>query len=678
MTTQTIFLIILAGIIALSVSLFQYFYKGTGYRKRNLLFSTLRFLSLFALLVLLINPQVESTTYNTVKPVLAVAVDNSASIAFLEENQKVEQTLLDIRQNKALNERFDIDFYRFGTDLKKLDSLSFNDSRTDLANPLKTFHSVYKSDYVPLLITDGNATLGADYEYLSAAYKKQPVYFLAVGDTARYEDIKIERINVNRYAYLNNKFPVEIIASYDGNTEKSTQLTVFSGKRKVFSQQIKFSKTERGQVANFYLPADAVGIRQYKVQLSSLDNEKNTTNNEKNFGVEVIDQQAKVAIVYSYLHPDLGALKKAISSNKLRDVKLLAIEDFQVGDIPDYELLILFEPNRKFSKLYGTLEKLNKNRFTIAATATDFNMLNAAQETFKKNNTNQIDEVRPRLNPNFSAFLLDDMGYADFPPVNSAFGAVTINGDTDVLLFKNIGGVETQDPLLAISDIAGRREVLLLGTGIWQWRAQSFIADQSFEQFDNFIDKLVQYAISTDKKDKLRLDFESFYYGSQAVMIRAQYVDDNYNFDNRANLSLSLTNMESEKVTQVPMVLKTNFYEASLNMLSPGTYDFTATVAGPQTSASGTFTIIPYDIERQVQNADWPKLKRTAATTQGMAVTLTDADHIFDSLLKDNRYVSTQQSVKEIVSLIDFKFLLLIIVACLAIEWFTRKYNGLI
>ena len=677
MTTQTIFLIVLAGIIALSVSLFQYFYKGTGYTKRNILFSTLRFISLFALLVLLIDPHFESTTYNTVKPVLAVAVDNSASIRYLKEEQQVEQTLDKIRENKALNARFDIDYYSFGTDLKKLDSLSFNDSRTDLANPLKTFNSVYKKDYVPLLITDGNATLGANYEYLSAS-QKQPVYFLAVGDTSRYEDLKIERVNLNRYAYLNNKFPVEIIASYSGNTEKTTQLTVFSGKKKVFSQQIKFSEAESGQVVNFYLPAATVGIKQYKVELTPLNNEKNTTNNEKNFGVEVIDQKAKVAIVYSYLHPDLGALKKTIESNKLRDVELIEIEDFQAGDIPDYDLLILFEPNRNFSKLYATLKKLNKNRFTIASTATDFNLLNTVQSTFRKNNTSQIDEVRPRLNTNFSAFLLEDLGYADFPPVNSAFGTITLNGDTDVLLYKNISGVETQEPLLAISEIEGRREVLLLGTGIWQWRAHSFIENQSFEQFDNFIDKLVQYAISTDQKDRLRLDFESFYYGSQGVVIRAQYVDDNYNFDNRANLFLSLTNTESKKVTQIPMVLKANFYEANLDMLNPETYDFKVTVAGEPTSASGTFTIIPYNIEKQAQNADWPKLKRTAAASQGMAVTITDANYLLNTLLKDNRFISTQQSVKETVPLIDFKILLFIIVACLAIEWFTRKYNGLI
>ena len=677
MTTQTILFIVLAGIIALAVALFQYFYKGTGYRKCNLLFSTLRFLSLFALLVLLIDPQFESTTYTTVKPVLAVAVDNSASIDYLEEDENVKGALAEIRQNTALNERFDIDYYQFGTDLEKLDSLSFTDSRTDVARPLQTFSSIYKHTYVPLLITDGNTTLGGDYEYLSAA-QKQPVYFLAVGDTSTYEDVKIDRVNVNRYAYLNNKFPVEIIASYAGNDEKSTELAAFSGKRKVFSRQLKFSKTESGKVINLYLPAEAVGIRQYTVRLSPIENEKNTANNEKNFGVEVIDQQAKVAVVYSYLHPDLGALKKAITSNKLRDVELIAIEDLQPDKIAAYDMLVLFEPDRAFAKLYETLEKLNKNRLTIAATATDFTMLNTAQETFEKNSTRQVDEVRPRMNANFSAFPLEDIGYADFPPLNSAFGNISLNGNKDVLLYKNIDGVETQDPLLAVSEIKGRREVLLLGTGIWKWRAQSFIAEQSFERFDNFIDKLVQYVISTDKKEKLRLDFESFYYGAQGVNIRAQYVDDNYNFDNRANLSLSVTDTESKKTIQVPMVLKGNFYGAKLDRLDPGTYDLTATVAGEQVSASGTFTIIPYAIERQAENAAWPKLKRAAEVSGGMAVTLSDSDKLIDSLLKDDRYIPIQKSASKTVPLIDFKFLLFIIVACLAIEWFTRKYNGLI
>ncbi|MGB3774942.1 MAG: VWA domain-containing protein, partial [Leeuwenhoekiella sp.] len=361
MSLQTIIFIVLAGIIALIVSLLYYFKNKKNHNRRNLLFSMLRFFSLFSLLILLIDPQFESTTYITVKPVLAVAIDNSASIKHLDNDERIREVLKDIQQNSSLKGRFDIDFYKFGSDIQPLDSLKFDDDRTDLTNPLSTFDAIYKETYIPLLITDGNATLGADYEYYVAS-QQQPLYILVAGDTSSYEDVKIDRINVNRYAYLDNEFPVEIISSYSGSAEVEIELNVFSGKKKVFSKTLEFSDSETGKVTNLFLKADQVGVKQYTVQLRPLENEKNITNNEKNFGVEVIDQQAKIAIVYSFVHPDLGALKKSIEKNKLRDVELIDIKDFQPNLVEKNDLLILFEPSRDFGRLYEALEKSNKNR----------------------------------------------------------------------------------------------------------------------------------------------------------------------------------------------------------------------------------------------------------------------------------------------------------------------------
>ena len=46
------------------------------------------------------------------------------------------------------------------------------------------------------------------------------------------------------------------------------------------------------------------------------------------FSVEVIDEQIKVLILTSILHPDLGVLKKAIESNKQRSATISLINDF--------------------------------------------------------------------------------------------------------------------------------------------------------------------------------------------------------------------------------------------------------------------------------------------------------------------------------------------------------------
>ena len=74
-----------------------------------------------------------------------------------------------------------------------------------------------------LLISDGNQTYGYDYEYMTNRYK-QAIFPVILGDTTTYTDIKIQQLNVNRYAYLKNKFPVEIIATYKGNTSVNSIL----------------------------------------------------------------------------------------------------------------------------------------------------------------------------------------------------------------------------------------------------------------------------------------------------------------------------------------------------------------------------------------------------------------------------------------------------------------------
>ena len=677
MTAQTLLFIILAGIIALCVSVFQYFYKSSFDKKLKIFCASLRFLSLFALLLLLINPTFNELSYTLIKPVLAVAVDNSASIANLGKEEAVKVAVDQIARDPALNKRFDIDLYTFGESLKKLDSLTFNEARTDIFGPLDNFSSIYKQTYAPLLITDGNATLGRDYAY-GATEIGVPIFALAVGDTLRHSDLSIERVNVNRYAYLDNELPVEMILKYNGEEPVASRLQVFSGNQVVYSQAVNFDKNEGGKVVNFFLPAKKVGINQFTARLKTLADEVNTLNNEKNFAVEVIDQKAKIALIYSYMHPDLGAYTKAIESNRLREVSLTAIQDFDAAAIADYDLVILFEPTSAFAKAYSALNKSNANRFTIVADATDYSFIDQVQNTFSKSTSGQSDEVQPRLNPNFFAFLTTDLDFSDFPPVVSSFGSVQINGDKDVLLYKTINGVITQEPLLAVTEIDGRREVIFTARDIWQWRAQSYINTGSFEAFDGFVDKLIQFSSSRKKRSRLEVDYESFYYGADNSFIRAQYLDKNYIFDPGARLVIIARNKNDGKARELPMILANNTYQVNLKPLEAGDYDFTVEVMAENLKSSGSFTIIPYDVERQAHDADWQQISAAVYGTGGSATTLDNLKTLVSQLLNDSRYTPVQKEMRKTVPLIDFKILLFIIAASLALEWFVRKYNGLI
>ena len=104
MQTETLLYIILAGIIALLLALFQYGTKKRRLSKLNMLFSFLRFISIFSVLLLLINPKFDQVTLSTEKPNLIIAVDNSNSIIHLNQDKKVRDLVETISTNTDLKD----------------------------------------------------------------------------------------------------------------------------------------------------------------------------------------------------------------------------------------------------------------------------------------------------------------------------------------------------------------------------------------------------------------------------------------------------------------------------------------------------------------------------------------------------------------------------------------------
>ncbi len=676
MQTETVTYIIIAGIIALLVALFQYMYKTKKRSKLYVLLTFLRFLSVFSLLLLLINPKFEKRTYFNEKPNLVVAVDNSESVAYLKQNESALQLVKHLQSHKELNERFNLDVYAFGKDIKQSDSLSFDERQSNLSQVFEGLSQVYNTSIAPtILISDGNQTYGNDYEFTANTYK-QPVFSVILGDTVQHTDLKIEQLNVNKYAFLKNKFPVEIIAVYNGKSSVNTELRITSGAAVVFSQPLHFDINTSSRVINLDLPANSVGVQTYKAELIPLESEKNKVNNIKNFAVEIIDQKTNVAIVSDISHPDLGAFKKAIESNEQRQATILKPNDFIVNS-NDFQMVIIYQPNNNFKLVYDEISNLNLNKFTVLGSKTDWNAHNSFEPNYKQEITNQKEDFQPTLNTNYSTFIVDNLDFGSFPPLQTEFGATAFKIPYETILYKTISGRQINEPLLATFEHNGRREAVLNGEGIWKWRSQSYLNDKTFENFDNLIGKLVQYLSSTQKRSRLNVIYESFYNGNDNIKIDAQFFNKNYEFDATANLIISLKNKDAQTKTY-PFLLKNNGYEVDLNGLPAGDYDFTVSASSENISSSGTFKVLDYNVEQQFLNANVSKLQKLSANSQGTSYFINDTDALLSGLLQDKRFVAIQKSTKNSMPLIDWQWLLVIIVLSLSAEWFIRKYNGLI
>lgn len=676
MTTETTIYIVLAIVAALLMALFQYVYKSKRTRLRFIL-SLFRFFTYFLILLLLINPKFDKITLYNEKPNLIVAVDNSESIKHLDQTEHVLELINRLKENEVLNSNFNVEYFAFGKDFNPLTNLQFNEAQSDLSKVFSSLNQVYKNSTSPLiLVTDGNQTYGSDYEFSSKVFK-QPIFPVILGDTITYSDLKIQQLNVNKYAYLKNRFPVELFVTYNGNRSVNSRLIISSGNAQVFSQELSFSKNENSRTINLTLPANNVGVRSYRATIIPLENEKNTVNNSKPFAVEVIDQKTNVAIVSAISHPDLGALKKAIESNEQRSVSILKPNAY-LRTKENYQLAILYQPNATFKGVFDDLLNSDNNKFVITGTQTQWSFLNNIQNNYDQEITMQSEDFQAEVNSNYGTFIIDDLDFSSFPPLASEFGELNINVPYQTILYKTINGLTIEEPLLLTFEENNRREALLIGENLWKWRAQSYLNTKSFQDFDNFIGKLVQFLGSNQQRRRLDLNYESFYNGNSDIIFSAQFFNKNYEFDNKASLEIILKNKTTDESATLPFIIRQNNYQVDLSGLSPSEYSFTVRANNGEASQSGALTILDYNVEQQFLNANVSSLNNIAETSEGKSYFVKDASILPDELINDSRFAIIQKSSKKVVPLIDFKYLLALIALSLATEWFIRKYNGLI
>lgn len=678
MNTPTIALLILSVLVAGGLTYFQYFYQNKNRSKLTKLLAALRFLAIFGILLLLINPVISRKTFETIKTPLAIAVDNSNSIADLKADGASRELYEKLTFNSDLAEKFDIQPYRFDSGFQPIavkEDLDFKGKQTNIGEAAKNIKSINKNLSFPtVLISDGNQTSGEDYVFGFDPANK--VYPLIVGDTTTYLDLKVNQVNVNKYAFHKNKYPAEVFLQYAGTKSVKSTFSISQGNTVLAKQEVLFSPNKKAQVISVLLPADKVGLQVFTAKISSSESEKNTYNNAKKFVVEVIDQKTEIGLVSAINHPDLGAIRRSIETNASRKVSI--IKPKEISELNKYNVLIFYQPTAEFKAVFDANEKLKINNWIITGNSTDFNFLNQEQSVLSFRMSGQKEDYLAKYNADFNLFALDDIGFNSFPPLENPFGNITANENLTVLLSARIHNVETEAPLLAFADNQGQRSAYLLGENSWKWRAESYLDKKSFEAYDIFIDKTIQFLASNDSKKSLIVNHERFYNSGDALEITAQYFNKNYELDEKARLTITVTNTKTKQIKKYDLLRDANAFKVNLDGLSAGTYSFTVKELNSNASYTSGFEILDFDIEKQFVNPDVVKLRQLANQTNGKAFVPNQVDQLIKALLDNQEYKAIEKAIVKKTPVIDWVWLLVLIALALAAEWFIRKYNGLL
>jgi len=445
----------------------------------------------------------------------------------------------------------------------------------------------------------------------------------------------------------------------------------------IHKERLEFSPEVSSRIITPLINTTKVGQQAYQVYLKPIKNEKNKVNNLKYISVETIDELSKVALISTMSHPDIGALKTSIETNKQRLVDILKPEEF-IASKESYGLVILYQPNTEFKEVFERTNKMNNNIFIIGGVSTQWRFLNEIQSDFYQEVTVQNESFQGKINLDFMNFNSSDYRFISHPPLTTEFGQATINTQYETLLYKSINGISTNEPLWFTYENNTTRNSVLLAENLWKWRMYSFQQNLNFVTFDSFIAKVIQYLDVKNLDNRLLVDYQTIYDGGQDLEISAQYFNKNYELDSNADIGITFQNNETGRQFEFPMITDSYSYKLDLGVLDAGSYSFEIKVNKESHRESGTIEILKFNIEQQFLNADINQLKQLSANTNTTIYFDTQVNQLIEQLTSENRFYSIQKITKKSVYLINISFILFLLFSTLTTEWLIRKYNGLI
>ncbi len=658
-------LYILAILAALLLSAFQYLYK----RKALWLFIW-RFLVYSIILILLINPKWKRKKQIITKPDLYVLADNSLSIKLQGDDRSLRDFVSRLKESRLEN-KYNIHYFKFDDKLAGFDSLDFSGRQTAIGNALSGLRFLHRSDkYAPVvLLTDGRNTAGKDYVYghhLPGSLKVFPVVF---GDTMTYQDLRIDLVNANSYAYKDNFFPVEIFITGDIKQPVRAHLKIWEKDKVLFHKALSLSPKHDAAHITTKFKAGTTGLHHYKVVLSGLENEKNNLNNSYYFDVEVLKNAQKILILSNIIHPDIAAVKRSLKNYPFIRFDLKRTTDH--FDISFYQSVILYQPDSKFNAVFGQLKKMHKTWWIITGKHTDWSFLNSQNLFFNRKTATSYENYFPQKNDGFSLFKLPELDLEKLPPLIDVYGQVKLSSATETAYYSKINGLTTKQPLLAFNTV--EKQVVLLGENLWQWTMQAGVNGQK-EAFDRLLFQIIQYLSIEKDYDRLQLHYKKQYYQAMPVIVTAKFLDKNLDFDEQVKPEMIL--YKDKQVETFPMILKDGFYQVQISDLTAGKYRFTVKNKDGSLKKNGFFRILPFSIEKQNLQADVKDLNRLARQTNGVLYFRGQANKLIQDLKDSNEFHASIRYETSETPLIDYKYLLFLLVILLSIEWLVKKLRG--
>jgi uncharacterized membrane protein len=278
------------------------------------------------LLFLLWQPALSIATLRPQQNIVAVVIDDSKSMATVEDGQSRKDQLLKTLNGgliKSLQSKFQVRLYRLGDHLErieKLDQLNATSPATHIGDNLKEV--LADSATLPIgavvLLSDGaDNTGGISLETISEIKRQRiPIHTVGFGHEQMAHDIEVTDVLLPAKSLAKSRLEAQVSFHQHGFSNGKAKLAVRESGKILASRDITLKGDGPAQTESILFNAGDPGVKNLEFSIDPLSDEENKNNNKQTRVLNV--DSSKPGILYMEGEPrwDYKFIRRAVEDDK--------------------------------------------------------------------------------------------------------------------------------------------------------------------------------------------------------------------------------------------------------------------------------------------------------------------------------------------------------------------------
>ncbi len=672
---------------------------------------TLRVAAVVVLTLALAEPILSLTRTVTERPVVAVLVDSSRSMAIEDGTAGASRgdeaiALLNEIVLPRVGHDAEIVAFSFSGESAELPTGrssverpgSFDGEATDIGDAFRMLarETSGRNLGTVVIATDGANNRGRS-PYDEGISLGVPVFTIGLGSSESGPDIAVREIATNRISYAGESLPIRVRVSSVGFGEMQTVIELREGDTVLDSRTLTLSATGEETELTFRVVPGSPGVHRYTVSIPEAPDELSSANNTRVAATNAVKGRIKVLLLTSRPGWDYAFLGRELEADGNVDVTTLALVEgaraVAEPSLPptraalfEYDLVILLSPYDRLSLpddwLRGFVEDRGGGLMVVGSTISG--LADILPVVPSGTSEGGVRETRARLTERGEISQVmrvagDRMAnvelWGSLPPVwmprESPWEPTP---DADVLL-SGIGARGEDIPLVVSARRGAGGVITVLGEGTWRWKLSG---PEDVDLYDRFLANSARWLTARGELERTVAETDKDVYSTgEAVRLSAQVYGDDFRLTRDARVTVDIARGEgAAPVRSLSLESDGDFYRVDLEPLAPGRYlyEATAEVAGEVVGSDrGEFTVEEFSLEDSEVRRRPALLRKLGEESGGGYFTPETLDGFPDSV---PLAWTTRLAAREI-ELWDSPWLLTAFVGLLGVEWTLRRRKGL-